>query len=123
MTETCSTCLHKGETGSRCYDCKLGRGNTDAILWIGKLTCPLPRIGSKEWGWKWDARQQMYTSPKTSIGIQSPFGSTSIFCFYDVISGLDGVPLAIGRSLSLRDAKTLAEARARRDWRKEQGKR
>ncbi len=85
--------------------------------------CPLPRIGSKEWGWEWDERQQMYTSPKTSIDIQPSFGNTRIFRYYDVIIGLDGVPLRIGASLILRDAKILAEVRARRDWRKEHGKR
>ena len=110
----CKYCAHRRTCETSLHD--------DDYCADYRTSCPLPRIGSKEWGWEWDAKQQMYTSPKTSIGIQSSFGNTRIFRYYDVIIGLDGVPLRIGANLILRDAKILAEARARRDWRKEQGK-
>ena len=31
--KTCTTCVHAGTTDPRCYDCKLGRGNTGELLW------------------------------------------------------------------------------------------
>ena len=90
------------------------------------VECPLPRIGSKDWGWESHSTISIY-------GVSRPTHRSTL-TRYSVHEGVNyctvlgpamgGRARRIGSGLSLRDAKTLAEARARRDWRREnRGKR
>ena len=103
---------------------KEGKAEALAIIRarISDIVCPLPRIGSKEWGWI--SRQErncfgnewaVYTSDKCPLySIHVAKWDASVY--YEDKSGRE---TQLGRNIGLRDAQTLAEARARRDWRME----
>ena len=86
-----------------------------------KKICPLPRIGSKEWEWEAIWKTLLYGQPEATYA--------SKWTRYTVIQGANycvvidplqqGSERRVGSELSLLDAKTLAESRARRDWRRE----
>ena len=93
---------------------------------LAPKVCPLPRIGSKEWGWESCSTISIY-------GVSRPTHRSKL-TRYSVYEGVNYCVVIdpdrhdgsrrIGSELSLRDAKTLAEVRARRDWRREnRGKR
>ena len=83
--------------------------------------CPLPRIGSKEWGWEGSLDADRWTTPLAPQYVirLHPLGRI----VYSVLTKTNGPTDVIGQYMRLRDAKMFAEARARRDWRKENGKR
>ena len=112
---TCENCVHFS------FCSTMLKQHNNEVCEEHRKICPLPRIGSKGWGWEWHAKEQMYMSPKTGIVIQQPFGSASqqIYGLYDVIMGLDGLPTVIGKGLILLFAKTVAERAARHNWRRE----
>lgn len=72
--------------------------------------CPLPRIGSKDWGWQADeppVERSEYTGYYVNASIvYAPYG------------------LFVATCVHKEDAKRIAELLARRDWRREnRGKR
>lgn len=83
--------------------------------------CPLPRIGSKDWGWESHSTISLYgvsrPTHKSALTRYSVYEGVNYCTVLDPSMG--GRARRIGSKLSLRDAKTLAEARARRDWRRE----
>ena len=87
--------------------------------------CPLPRIGSKDWGWESCSTISIYgvsrPTHRSKLTRYSVYEGVN-YCVVIVPDRHDG-SRRIGSELSLRDAKTLAEALARRDWRKENRKR
>lgn len=82
--------------------------------------CLLPRIGSKDWAWTWDARTLIYTSRFCPYVISQAVDDFYKFEVYRIKR--TGRQL-VGGSLALCDAKVLAETCARREWRKENRKR
>ena len=77
--------------------------------------CPLPRIGSKDWGWKND--MEWYTSPICKYWVEPvPEFDSDLFA---VACQSGKSVLCVGSDLLLINAKRFAELLARRDWRKE----
>lgn len=83
---------------------------------VKKRVCPLPRIGSRDWGWMWNASKGWYSSRHAGylIGLAGVDG-------YTVFTWNSEAPptfkISYGKDFCcLRDAKVLAEARSRRDW-------
>ena len=75
--------------------------------------CPLPRIGSKEWGWK-----------RTGSGVyESTMTSLIVIVFDDeyceISKGIDDEDNIVRINASASSAKRIAELLARRDWRLE----
>ena len=75
--------------------------------------CPLPRIGSKGWGWTRFYGRKGWGSKQTALQIDLVHGK---WCVLE-----DGCLDAISRAAcdNLVDAKRIAELLARRDWRRE----
>lgn len=82
---------------------------------------PLPRIGSKAWGWVKDKEAPVWTSPKTRLSI-SRYRSCHGGNFYQIDRehpdpSNDESLVRIDGTVS--EAKRIAELLARRDWRRE----
>ena len=85
--------------------------------------CPLPRIGSKRWGWVARALKHptfgfVYIEHSSTKCTTYQIRAVSNSCAVYNISNPDDAKIQ-GTGLSLQDAKTLAESKARRDWRRE----
>ena len=90
--------------------------------------CPLPRIGSKAWDWRFLDSEQLpsdsgcLVSSKTTYAIE--ISSSGNYSEVGILCGqrFDTVVSVTGRD-NVVTAKRIAELLARRDWREEQGKR
>ena len=94
----CKYCAHRRTCETSLHD--------DDYCADYRTSCPLPRIGSKEWGWSHGERKY---SDKTDYYVRDH----SIF---NVNGGF------VASAPSVVAAKRIAELLARRDRRKEQGK-
>lgn len=85
--------------------------------------CPLPRIGSKEWGWEshyGQGNKPWWSSPHNEYQVDWINGRWGVMGDGDV-ANRDALCRASCDDLDV--AFRIAELLARRDWRKEQGKR
>lgn len=85
--------------------------------------CPLPRIGSKEWGWEshyGQGNKPWWSSPHNEYQVDWINGRWGVMGDGDV-ANMDALCRASCDNLDV--AFRIAELLARRDWRKEQGKR
>jgi len=86
--------------------------------------CPLPRIGSNEWGWKWDKQTEKYKSQQCKYWLDPSGASDGASELFEVMFQGEHHPCTVGSYMLLPDAKRFAELLARRDWRREnRGKR
>ena len=80
---------------------------------LANIVCPLPRIGSKDWGWK--SEHDLY-----STIVHTPkFGDYHVREFNSCAVYKDGDGYAVSDVTDLATAKRIAELLARRDWRRE----
>lgn len=86
--------------------------------------CPLPRIGSKEWGWTWDKQTEKYKSPHCKYWLEPSGASDGVAELFEAMFQGEHHFCTIGSYMYLSDAKRFAELLARREWRREnRGKR
>ena len=75
--------------------------------------CPLPRIGSKDWGWQYHKASNMHTTALSGYFVLNG----DVNCYAEVRQRAGGV--CIDGIESHATAKRIAELLARRDWRME----
>lgn len=111
MSGTCANCEHSKEPPcAECEHCFVVGGGVYGSKF--KRKCPLPRIGSKEWGWMFDQQIEQWISPK------SVYAVGKYREYYYVVHDPD-VPFDGWDSVST--AKRIAELLTRLDWKREHG--
>jgi len=105
---SCVTCPLNGADMSDCANdlCK------SAVSTVRPI-CPLPRIGSKEWGWH-RVDSGVYESTMTSLMV---IVFDDEYC--EISRGIDDEDNVVRINASASSAKRIAELLARRDWRRE----
>lgn len=85
---------------------------------FGPEKCPLPRIGSKEWGWTWNKKTEKYESEHCKYWLDPSGASDGVAELFEVMFQGEHHFNTVGSYMLLSDAKRFAELLARRDWRK-----
>ena len=101
---SCDNCRHD----RHCHSCDC----INPILWEPQPKCPLPRVGSKDWGWNLDS-ELIYRSTHSSLYIMT----NKFYGRYAVFNANDLVEADLVKGLS--KAKRIAELLARLDWKRE----
>lgn len=109
----CSSCFDKTswEPKTAVYTVDI---DVDVQTRINLNPCPLPRIGSKEWGWTEDVCRDWHSALTEQVVVGDEFDS-----YYAVV--LRGCKRADAID-TCSEAKRIAELLARRDWRRENGR-
>lgn len=117
MARTCADCEHSKEPPcAKCKHCFVNGGGVYGSKF--KRACPLPRVGSKEWGWRksyvvWGKKSLTKWSLQQSYCcIEKHHGYLNVWVRCKLVASCIG---------TLRDAKRIAELLARLDWKREHG--
>lgn len=122
MIGTCNECAHKNQRFP-CRECEtIVEGDTVRGTQF-KPICPLPRIGSKEWGWQcWcsSSNGEARFCPKNGvkIGYEVRRGQSEAWPY--LVWG-EAIRATVAIFHTQEDAYRFAELLARRDWRRENG--
>jgi hypothetical protein len=112
----CKYCAHRRTCETSLHD--------DDYCADYRTSCPLPRIGSKEWGWTWNKKTEKYESKHCKYWLDPSGASDGAAELFEVMFQGEHHPCTVGSYMLLSDAKRFAELLARRDWRREnRGKR
>ena len=112
MSGTCTDCEHSKEPPcTKCEHCFV----PNSLVYGSKFKrkCPLPRVGSKEWGWQYHKASNMHTTALSGYFVLN--GDVNYYAEVRQRAGsvcIDGIE-------SPATAKRIAELLARRDWRRE----
>ena len=89
-----------------------------------KKICPLPRIGSTEWGWHYGRQSKTWVVYDSERRIRSnEIGDWVVQEDIAEVGDSKSAWVTVGFFRKLRDAKRFLELLARRDWRRENVKR
>ena len=111
--KSCDNCQLKECDLSDCMSRGCGGGPTYPGHLPVKVACPLPRIGSKDWGWERVIGYEWFKSANTEYQIS---WYARKWC---VVDGMGYGFRIVFRSNSVATCKRIAELLARRDWRRE----
>jgi len=117
--KSCDNCQLKECDLSDCMSRGCGGGPTYPGHLPVKVACPLPRIGSKDWGWTWNRKTEKYESKHCKYWLDPSGASDGAAELFEVMFQGEHHFCTIGSYMLLSDAKRFAELLARRDWRRE----